>query len=311
MTRAAVSGDVQEPYGEFSGVPHNSARDGLHGTLEDVHTVAITIVDRAGVRRARPRGSGTGRRAVCASEQQLTSPTTAQAAIPAGAGRSPRCSSLTPTSRASRHEKSLNAYITVTAAHARARARQSGDPRTADSPEFLSLTRTCSKPGASAPPRLAPVRRPHSRRQCGDRPAARGGRRGDARQDQYSRARRRRHDDQPVLGTTRNPIDHSRIPGGSSGGSAAAVVAHMCAAATGSDTGGSVRIPAALCGCVGFKPTFGRFSTEGLLGSSPTFDHVGFLTRTVEDAQIIAGSWPRAFQRRAHRRRAQVFLRRS
>jgi aspartyl-tRNA(Asn)/glutamyl-tRNA(Gln) amidotransferase subunit A len=91
----------------------------------------------------------------------------------------------------------------------------------------------------------------------------------------------------PFFGTTRNPVDPTRIPGGSSGGSAAAVAARLCAAATGSDTGGSVRIPAAFCGCVGFKPTFGRLSTRGLLGASPTFDHVGFLTRTVEDAQIV------------------------
>lgn len=91
----------------------------------------------------------------------------------------------------------------------------------------------------------------------------------------------------PFFGTTRNPVDRARIPGGSSGGSAAAVVARLAAAATGSDTGGSVRIPAALCGCVGFKPTFGRLSTRGLIGSVPTFDHVGFLTRTVEDAQIM------------------------
>ena len=96
----------------------------------------------------------------------------------------------------------------------------------------------------------------------------------------------------PFFGTTRNPIDLARIAGGSSGGSAAAVVAHLCAAATGSDTGGSVRIPAAFCGCVGFKPTFGKFSTQGLIGASATFDHVGFLTRTVEDAQIIAGLTP-------------------
>jgi aspartyl-tRNA(Asn)/glutamyl-tRNA(Gln) amidotransferase subunit A len=91
----------------------------------------------------------------------------------------------------------------------------------------------------------------------------------------------------PFFGTTRNPADATRIPGGSSGGSAAAVAAHLCAAATGSDTGGSVRIPAAFCGCVGFKPTFGRISTQGLIGASPSFDHVGFLSRTVEDAQIL------------------------
>lgn len=91
----------------------------------------------------------------------------------------------------------------------------------------------------------------------------------------------------PFFGTTRNPVDRTRIPGGSSGGSAAAVTARRCAAATGSDTGGSVRIPAAFCGGVGFKPTFGRISTRGLLGASPTFDHVGFLTRTAEDAAIM------------------------
>ena len=79
----------------------------------------------------------------------------------------------------------------------------------------------------------------------------------------------------PFFGTTRNPADVKRIPGGSSGGSAAAVAAHLCAAATGSDTGGSIRIPAALCGCVGFKPTFGKFSTKGLIAASPSFDHVG------------------------------------
>ena len=91
----------------------------------------------------------------------------------------------------------------------------------------------------------------------------------------------------PFFGTTRNPVDPTRIAGGSSGGSAAAVVAQMCAAATGSDTGGSIRIPAAFCGCVGFKPSHGRISTQGLIAASPTFDHVGFLTRTVKDAHIL------------------------
>ena len=101
----------------------------------------------------------------------------------------------------------------------------------------------------------------------------------------------------PFFGTTRNPADPSRIAGGSSGGSAAAVAARLCAAATGSDTGGSVRIPAALCGVVGFIPTFGRLSTSGLLGACPTFDRVGVLTRTVEDAGLRR---PRDDGRRRH-----------
>ena len=91
----------------------------------------------------------------------------------------------------------------------------------------------------------------------------------------------------PFFGTTRNPADPSRIAGGSSGGSAAAVAARLCGAATGSDTGGSVRIPAALCGVVGFIPTFGRLSTSGLLGACPTFDRVGVLARTVQDAGLV------------------------
>jgi aspartyl-tRNA(Asn)/glutamyl-tRNA(Gln) amidotransferase subunit A len=91
----------------------------------------------------------------------------------------------------------------------------------------------------------------------------------------------------PFFGTTRNPWVRSRIAGGSSGGSAVAVAAGLAAAATGSDTGGSVRIPAAFCGCVGFKPSFGRVSTAGLLGASPSFDHSGILTRTVADAVLI------------------------
>lgn len=87
----------------------------------------------------------------------------------------------------------------------------------------------------------------------------------------------------PFFGTTRNPHDVTRIPGGSSGGAAAAVVARLTLVATGSDTGGSLRIPAALCGCVGFKPTFGLLPTAGLLGACPTFDHVGLVARTVDD----------------------------
>lgn len=90
----------------------------------------------------------------------------------------------------------------------------------------------------------------------------------------------------PFTGTTHNPRDVTRIAGGSSGGAAAAVAARLALVATGSDTGGSIRIPAALCGCVGLKPTFGWLPTTGVLGVCPTFDHVGLLTRTCEDAAL-------------------------
>jgi aspartyl-tRNA(Asn)/glutamyl-tRNA(Gln) amidotransferase subunit A len=97
----------------------------------------------------------------------------------------------------------------------------------------------------------------------------------------------------PHYGTTRNPWSLDRIAGGSSGGSAAAVAAGLCPAALGSDTGGSIRNPAACCGVVGLKPTHGRVSLIGVCPNVPNFDHVGPLTRTARDAalmlQVIAG----------------------
>jgi aspartyl-tRNA(Asn)/glutamyl-tRNA(Gln) amidotransferase subunit A len=88
----------------------------------------------------------------------------------------------------------------------------------------------------------------------------------------------------PHYGAVRNPRDESRIPGGSSGGSAAAVVAGMCDWAVGSDTGGSIRIPAGLCGCVGFKPTIGMISTEGVVPLSRSLDTIGPLAPDVRSA---------------------------
>jgi aspartyl-tRNA(Asn)/glutamyl-tRNA(Gln) amidotransferase subunit A len=91
----------------------------------------------------------------------------------------------------------------------------------------------------------------------------------------------------PHYGPSRNPWNRERIPGGSSGGSAAAVAAGIGYASMGSDTGGSIRLPSALCGIVGVKPTYGLVSRAGVLPLSWSLDHCGPLTRTVEDAAIV------------------------
>jgi aspartyl-tRNA(Asn)/glutamyl-tRNA(Gln) amidotransferase subunit A len=90
-----------------------------------------------------------------------------------------------------------------------------------------------------------------------------------------------------AFGPARNPHDPTRSPGGSSGGSAASVAAGMALATIGSDTGGSIRIPAAACGIVGLKPTYGEVSTEGVVPLSRTFDHLGPLAQSVTDAFLV------------------------
>ncbi|HWB18778.1 MAG TPA: Asp-tRNA(Asn)/Glu-tRNA(Gln) amidotransferase subunit GatA [Phycisphaerales bacterium] len=99
-----------------------------------------------------------------------------------------------------------------------------------------------------------------------------------------------------AFGVTRNPWDQTRVPGGSSGGSAAAVAAGLCCAALGSDTGGSIRQPAAMCGITGLKPSYGRVSRYGLVAFGSSLDQIGPFSRTVGDAalllSIIAGADP-------------------
>jgi len=93
--------------------------------------------------------------------------------------------------------------------------------------------------------------------------------------------------DETAFGAVQNPFDATRSAGGSSSGAAVALVEGMCFASIGTDTGGSIRIPAAACGVVGLKPSYGELSCEGIVPLSPTCDHVGPLTRTLGDARIV------------------------
>lgn len=121
--------------------------------------------------------------------------------------------------------------------------------------------------------------------------------------------------DNPHFGPVRNPWNGDRIPGGSSGGSAAAVASGMCLGSVGTDTGGSVRIPSSLCGVVGLKPTFGLVSVEGIVPLAVSLDHVGPIARSVTDVCIllesIAGEYPKGATRPDHRKLGHILPKKS
>ena len=112
--------------------------------------------------------------------------------------------------------------------------------------------------------------------------------------------------DNPHFGPTRNPWDPQRVPGGSSGGSAVAVAAGFCPIAIGTDTAGSIRIPAALCGVVGLRPTHGSVSAQGVHPLAPSLDTVGPMARTVADLRLAAKVLNPAFPQDAPRKRLRV-----
>ena len=112
----------------------------------------------------------------------------------------------------------------------------------------------------------------------------------------------------PKFGDTLNPVDPARIPGGSSGGAAVAVAYGAVPACLGTDTGGSVRIPSALCGVVGLKPTYGALPTDGVFPLAPTLDHIGMVCRKAEDLPVLADALGMKISRSQGRIRRKIGL---
>ncbi len=194
--------------------------------------------------------------------------------------------------RVGERNPALGAYLSVTAEHARAAARRvderiaageslplAGVPLAVKDNMCLAGTRTTAASrileGWIAPYTATAVQR------CLDAGAIPIGK---ANLDEFAMGS---SCENSALGVTRNPWDPTRVPGGSSGGSVAAVAGGLATVGLGSDTGGSIREPAAFCGVVGFKPTYGRVSRYGLIAFASSLDQIGPIARTVEDAALV------------------------
>jgi aspartyl-tRNA(Asn)/glutamyl-tRNA(Gln) amidotransferase subunit A len=262
---------------------------------------ALAVVAGEGLTSAQPAGApaikppgAPAMRPAGAPAGELTRMTLRQAS---DALRARRVSSLDLTEaclrRIDAHQRSLNAFITVTYEQARARARamdaelRAGKSRGPLHGVPIALKDNVDTAGVrtTAASALFADRIPTEDAEIVKRLLAAGAViLGKTNMDEFASGGTTTS---TYFGPTRNPWRTDRIPGGSSGGSAVAVAAELCFGAIGTDTNGSIRGPAALCGIVGLKPTYGRVSNRGVIPFIASRDHVGPMTRSVEDAALI------------------------
>ncbi len=194
--------------------------------------------------------------------------------------------------RIERHEPNLNSFISTFPEQAIALAQQSDEKRKAGSSGALlgipiahkDIFCTKGQRTTAGSKMLENFVSPYDATVIENLNAAGTINIGKANMDEFAMGSSNEHS---AYGNAQNPWDLARVPGGSSGGSAAAVSAGLCAAATGTDTGGSIRQPAAFCGVTGLKPTYGRISRYGIIAFASSLDQAGPITRTAEDAAIM------------------------